>query len=239
MNFNILRERTRRRVAQDVILAYLIALGCFLLSARCDAQGTLKMTFEGQPSGTAYFVQQYFESGMWFRPLGVVGPGNGFGRRGDNGPSFFPDNGTDYLQAGAGDTLMFSFLNGSAFSLNSVDLAEFSTLYNYPATIQFTGYRLDGTVVNTYLTTDGIVDGTGPLPDFETFSFGPEFSNLQRVEIPSYDWCLDNLVVTIPEPSSRAMLIVSVLSFGLYRRMQRNFRSKAGLGSGFQSFSAT
>ena len=198
---------------------WLIALALFVSMSNCAAQGTLKMTFEGQASGTAVYMQQYFESGMWFRPLGVVGPGNGFVQRGDGVRPFFPDNGTGYLQAGLGDSLMFSFLNGSSFSLNSVDLAEFSTLYNYPATIQFIGYRSDGSIVTANLTTDGIIDGTGPLADFETFSFGPEFNNLQRVEIPSYGWCFDNLVVSVPEPSVSSLMLLGGLLF--YRRLRK------------------
>jgi hypothetical protein len=201
-------------------LAWLIALVSFFFSTRCQAQGILKMTFEGQPAGTGVFVQQYFESGMWFRPLGMVGPGNGFIRNGGGTLSGFPDNGTAYLQASGGDSLVFSFLNGSPFSLNSVDLAEFSTLYNYPATIQLIGYRSDGSTVTANLTTDGIIDGNGPLADFETFSFGPEFSDLKRVEIPSYGWCLDNLVVSVPEPSVVSLMLIGGLLF--YKRLRKS-----------------
>ena len=62
----------------------------------------------------------------------------------------------------------------------------------------------------TDLTTDGIIDGTGPLADFETFTFGPEFSGLTRVEIPTIGWSLDNLAVSlgVPEPGTGALLIV-------------------------------
>jgi hypothetical protein len=201
-------------------LAWLIVLICLSFPVCSQAQGTLKMTFEGQPSGTAYFVQQYFESGMWFRPLGILGPGNGFGRNGGGVLAGFPDDGSAYLQASAGDSLMFSFLNGSPFSLNSVDLAEFSTLYNYPATIQLIGYRSDGSTVAANLTTDGIIDGNGPLADFETFSFGPEFSDLKRVEIPSYGWCLDNLVVSVPEPSAASLMLLGSLLF--YKRLRKS-----------------
>ena len=52
------------------------------------------------------------------------------------------------------------------------------------------------------LTTDGVMDGTGPLADFQNFHFGPEFTCLDRVEVPSYGWCLDNLVVSVPEPAT-------------------------------------
>jgi len=166
-------------------------------------QGTpIQITFDGPPliaPGTAKFVQQYYESNMWFRPLGVVEPGNGFGRRGrplSDGPAYSPDNGTAYIQGAAGDSLVFSLLDGSTFNLLSVDLAEYSSVVPVFA-VPFVGYRLHGSTVVTNLTPDGIIDGTGPLADFQTFNFGPEFSNLTRVEIPSSGWSLDNLVVSI------------------------------------------
>jgi hypothetical protein len=72
-------------------VAWLGAFGFLCATAQGLAQGTLSITFEGppvQPLGTSYFVQQYYESDMWFRPLGVVGPGNGFSRRGGGFLSF-------------------------------------------------------------------------------------------------------------------------------------------------------
>ena len=188
----------------------------------CRGQGTLHITFDGpplQPPGTSYFVQQYFEAGMWFRPLGVVGPGNGFGRRGANPSTGWPDNGTAYLQAGLGDSLMFSFTDNSMFDLLSVDLSEFSTLYQTPLTVSFVGYRHDGSIVTADLTTDGIIDGTGPVPDFQTFYFGPEFAGLDRVEIPTSGWCLDNLVVSVPEPTSGVLLLAGGVLLWRLRRV--------------------
>jgi hypothetical protein len=51
-------------------------------------------------------------------------------------------------------------------------------------------------------TTDGIIDGTGPLADFETFYFDARFNDLVRLEVPTYGWSLDNMVFSqVPEPS--------------------------------------
>jgi hypothetical protein len=50
------------------------------------------------------------------------------------------------------------------------------------------------------------------LADFETFYFDKEWTDLTRVEIPTYGWSLDNLVVaTIPEPATRALLLTGGL----------------------------
>jgi hypothetical protein len=208
---------------QKKALAWLGAFGLCCATAQSLAQETLQITFDGapfQPPGTSYFVQQYFESGMWFRPLGVVGPGNGFSRTG-GGISFFPENGTAYIAGAFGDSLVFSFLDGSAFNLVSVDLAEYSTTVPNAVTVPFIGYRSDGSVVNASFTTDGIIDGTGPIADFQTFHFGPEFSGLTRVEIPTFGWSLDNLVV-VPEPGTWGLILLgAVVATILFRRGRR------------------
>src|SRR5207244_583342 len=131
-------------------------------------------------------------------------PSYGFGRRGTPTNAHWPDNGTAYLQAALGDSLKFSFINGSLFDLRSVDLAEYSTVVP-DGRARFIGYRQDGTTVTADLTTDGIIDGTGPLADFETFYFGPEFSGLTRVEVPTFG-SLDNLRVFVPEPGMGGLM---------------------------------
>ena len=208
---------------KSIILLAAILAGLRVASIHCEAQEPIHIGFEGpppQPPGTSFFVQQYFESGMWFRPLGVIGPGNGFGRTG-GGIAALPENGTAYLQALLGDSLQFSFINLTPFSLISVDLAEYSTVVPDAVTVHFIGYRSDGSIVTQDFTTDGIIDGTGPIQDFQTFQFGPEFSGLTRVEIPTFGWSLDNLIVAVPEPSTFALLIAGAPVLWVLRRRRR------------------
>jgi hypothetical protein len=190
----------------------LLLLGCSSVVAYC--QGTLQITFDGPPiiaPGTGVEVTNYNESGMLFTPL--LGS-YGFGRYGASYPSD-PQDGTAFLKAALGDSLMFRFANGSAFDLASVDLAEYSTGQPYPVTVQFIGYYTDGSTVTSSFTTDGIIDGTGPLADFQTFYFdSKDWSGLTRVEIPSFGWSLDNLVVAVPEPSAGALLLLGSLALG-------------------------
>ncbi len=110
---------------------------------------------------------------------------------------------------------MLGLNDGSEFGLSSVDLAEWSTDYPEPVRVRFIGYKPDGSTVTTDLVTDGSIDGTGPLADFQTLYFGPEFSGLVRVRIPTYGWSLDNLVVTIPEPSAGGLLFLGAALGGL------------------------
>jgi hypothetical protein len=113
---------------------------------------------------------------------------------------------------------MFSFFDGSVFDLLSVDLAEYSIIAPNAVTVPFIGYRPDGSTITVSFTTDGIIDGTGPMADFQTFQFGAEFSGLTRVGIPAYGWSLDNLFVSVPEPSSFALLLAGGVMFCALRR---------------------
>jgi hypothetical protein len=144
----------------------------------------------------------------------AIPPQYGFGRVFPAYPAD-PQDGTAYLRAALGDSLMFSFTDGSLFDLVSVDLAEYSTGQAYPLTVEFVGYYPDGSTVTTGFTTDGIIDGTGPLADFQTFYFdSKDWSGLTRVEIPSFGWSLDNLVVAVPEPSAGALLLLGTMALG-------------------------
>ena len=190
---------------------------CALLSLQSQtfAQGTTTLTFEGPPylaPGWAILVQSYSEAGFWFMPI----PGRDtFARHGVTTDPRDPDNGTAYLQAALGDSLMFARDDWSPFSLVSVDLAEYSTVVPNAVTVPFVGYRPDGSAVTASFTTDGVIDGTGPLADFQTFYFGPEFSGLRSVSIPNFGWSLDNLVISVPEPGSGALVVLAGGVFAL------------------------
>jgi PEP-CTERM motif len=193
--------------------AMTMLLLCYAM-ASCSGQNTLQITFDGppvQPPDTAAIVTNYTETGMSFT---TISSSVGFVRMGPDdgsGPprSQFPDDGSAYIQGGP-DTLTFNFTDGSKFGLISVDLAEYSTVFQEPLTLEFIGYHPDGSTVTESFTTDGIIDGTGPLADFQTFDF-TGFTDLTRVEIPvpsGSDYSLDNLVVSVPEPASGILLLM-------------------------------
>jgi hypothetical protein len=177
----------------------LLAVVCFARGAL--GQGTMQFTFDGPPvvaPGTRVSVGSYYEAGMSFRPLPQVLT---FDRVGAPTDLSLPDNGTAFVQVGSGEALMFSFTDGSPFSLVSVDLAGYSS--DAPdATIQFWGFHADGSIATTNVGRHGIT--------FETYFFGPDFSDLTRVEIPTHDWSLDNLVVSVPEPSALSLCLLGL-----------------------------
>jgi len=199
---------------------------CLLLLSFCQshAQGTFQwtVTFDGIPyiaPGDEVAISYYSEQGMVFTPIGA----GQFGRSGGQ-PALtgFPRNGTAYLFASFGYSLAASSLSGGRFGLVSADLAEFSTLYQTPLTVQFVGYKSDGSTVTTEFITDGIIDGAGPLNDFETFYFDSRFADVVRVEVPTYRWSLDNMVFsTIPEPSVCHLMALAA-AFAALRSWKRS-----------------
>jgi hypothetical protein len=212
-------------VKLGLTLLLISALACFCTAVNSYAQGTLQITFDGppvQPPSTAYVVINYYESGMLFTATNPTTHNITFGRNG-SGISGFPDDGTSYLQRGP-SILMFSFTNNSVFGLLSVDLAEYSTVFsNEPVTVPFIGYQQGGSTVTNVFTTDGFIDGTGPLADFQTFFF-TNFTGMTRVEIPaptSLSWSLDNLVISIPEPTSGGLLVLGGLALGALKWRNR------------------
>ena len=172
-------------------------------------------------TGISHPVPSWSEDGMYFTsPNGLV--------HNDYLDSGQPDNGTPYMSATVTQVpLSITAVNNVLFMLVSVDLAEYSTVYSMPRMLTFTGHRSDGTVVSQVFTTDGIIDGTGPLADFETFTFNSEFYNLQSVTIDQPRYCMDNLVLSvsaIPEPSTAACLLIAVV-FVLMDMSRRRMRT--------------
>ena len=133
-----------------------------------------------------------------------------------NGATNFAYNGTAYLFGALGDSLAFRRQSGAAFGLVSVDLAEFSILYQTPLTVQFIGFAPGGSTVTNVFVTDGIIDGgNGPLEDFQTFYFDSQFANVTRVNVPGYGWSMDNLTFIIPEPSVWQLAALASAILGL------------------------
>jgi hypothetical protein len=208
----------------SLFMKYCFCVVFFGLSFSVSGQSTFQVYFDGPPlPAPAILVQEYYESGMWFRP---VDPQESFLRLTPMG-SIYPNNGTAYLRTDSNphvpkQSLMFGMDSGFGFGLISVDLAEELTTLPNQVTITFLGYRENGDIVGQSFTTDGIIDGFGPLADFETFYFGPTFaSGLTRVEVLGIGWSLDNLVVIIPEPAAGGLFALGALTFVLWQRRRR------------------
>jgi len=210
------RRRHLRQVSAGLVRSTIGTLAVLLLSlGQTRGQGTLQIGFEGPPvlrPGAGDHVAEYHEGPVWF--LAIPGT-DGFVRRWSGDPRDPYNDTAAFLQATLGDSLMFGLDDGSSFDPVSVDLAEYSTVVPDAVTVLFVGYRRDGSTVTASFTTDGVMDGTGPLADFQTVYFGAEFAGVYRVRIPAYGWSLDNLIVSIPEPSTSTLLAIGAVLMAL------------------------
>jgi hypothetical protein len=212
------------------IPTFVATVGALLLSLNpCKAQGAFHwtVTFDGPPSiptSSSISILSYYEQGMRFAGIGANGR---FGRSGGfEELEGFPRNGGAYIYAMFQEAIAVDSLYGDRFGVVSVDLSEFSTLYAIPLTVPFIGYRADGSTVTTEFVTDGVIDGAGPLNDFETFYFDSRFADLIRLEMPSYSWSMDNMVFSdaVPEPSTFALTIFGAALIGVrfFKRAEIN-----------------
>ena len=143
------------------------------------------------------------------------------------------DNGSTYLVTeGTPSQVTFSQIGGAPFALTSFDYAEWQEA-GTARTITVTGNQVGGTTVSTTLTLDGIFDGPGGQPDFQTAAFGPQWANLVSVVLLGTGatfgnlnyFAMDNIVVgtaAVPEPGTLTLLGLG--SAYLIRRRRRNCR---------------
>lgn len=161
------------------------------------------------------FVTEFVEQEMHFTTP------NGMFHRDSGASAVFPDNGTAYMAfAGFMDPLTLSTQPGQVFTITSVDLAEYSLSFFSPQ-LTFEGRTVQGTTISTTFDLDGTQDGTGATEDFETFTLGPEFSDLVQLQVLTSGYAMDNLVVelrTIPEPGAPVFLLLAGAALWVARR---------------------
>ena len=112
-----------------------------------------------------------------------------------------PSNGGNYLLANSyDDAIIVWHRDHRPFDVRQVDLSEYRPDFGERNSITFVGYHSDGTSVTQTFVTDGAYDGTGPLADFEPFTFSGDFQNIVRLVARSASFepfAMDNLALTV------------------------------------------
>ena len=86
--------------------------------------------------------------------------------------------------------------DSTPFTLKSVELAEYSTVFAYPQDITFNCYFSDGEYMPVTFSIDGVINVDSP-GDFEKFEFSDSCKNAIRVDITPMA-TIDNMVIEVP-----------------------------------------
>ncbi|MHA3772503.1 PKD domain-containing protein [Verrucomicrobiota bacterium sgz303538] len=154
------------------------------------------VTFDALQPNTIY--KQWTEAGMTFflNDTGLLANVPGvYNFMAYNGTSNF----SPHIHSGA--DIYFRQSENKKFALRAIDLAEDGSTFGQPKFLRVVGVKDNGSRVQRDITTDSVFDGAGPLIDFETFNFGPEFEDLEQVTIEGLGYAFDNVrVETKPAP---------------------------------------
>lgn len=83
--------------------------------------------------------------------------------------------------------------NGLPFTPLEIALGEYSRSVKEPH-VEFLGFRDDGTTAYVRFPLDGVADGPGGAPDFQTVTFPATFANIVVLEVPAGSWSFDDFV---------------------------------------------
>jgi hypothetical protein len=209
-----------------VILCGVVLL---LVSAGTATQvEALVIDFESAPASSAGVQHGSSLTTQGFTISQTQGSNRLFGLDGTN-PQVH-SNGTNTLYddtTGVGSDYTIVESTGALFDFHSFDASEAfadpNKLNENAQAVGVVGFDASGPIVQAQFSLDGVVDGPGGNPDFQTFTLPANFVNLTSVRIawisgplPStYDlFAIDNLSVTvIPEPISLSLLAVAGLAF--------------------------
>jgi hypothetical protein len=172
-----------------------LGLVTFLMLITTGVQAAT-ITFDSPPFiGGGRMETEYLENGVAFTGL--------FAHNSTQIPGSASNTSSGLIELLYGGGMRIEMANSGLFTLESVDLSEYSYRFIQPTTVTFTGYHTDGSSNTQSFVTDGIFDSIGGVNDFETFFFSSAFHELTYVDIDSVVFAMDNLSIrAVPVPAA-------------------------------------
>jgi hypothetical protein len=134
-------------------------------------------------------------------------------------------NGVDAFYSYNTGSLSFAATSGSAFTLNSLDLAQTFTTLSRPLDVLVTGTLKGGGTV-----TDEFTSAAGTADVFQLFTLSSAFTDLASVTIngvggqPTTEFAVDNITVAttpVPLPASVWLMLSGLVGVGAMARKRR------------------
>jgi len=209
----------------QMFLSVVVLIGAFV--ARANA---VVINFEdiAAAPGTDFIEANETSAGFFF-----TSPSNHIHRDNAGSNSSFADNGSTYLLIhdnggqNPNNALTMATVSGATFSINGLDLSEGFLGFGADS-VHVLGNLFGGGTISTDFVLDGIIDGNGPLNDFEHVSFGAGWTNLTSVTfsgvagtVNEHAFAVDNIEVdraNVPEPSLVLLLGIGLAGLGVYKR---------------------
>ncbi len=161
-----------------------IGLGVSLFLYFISAQAAI-LTFEPPPCTVCAYQKTYYEENN-------VSLSGSFGHYGMGVSGLAMNNSSGALDFAHQDFARIRLTNRSPFTLSSVDLGEYSTVFTN-LQVTFRGFTTDFTTVEQSFYLDGLIADAGGNSDFQSFLFPVTFSNLLYADITTYGFSMDNL----------------------------------------------
>jgi hypothetical protein len=223
-------------VTRSIFLALAVLAGASAPSAAAT------ITFNSAGTGVE---SSYSEAGFdvkWYSPDFGPAPVFGYTSAGPDLCATCPSNGTVYavgLPPAFGPVMTITRTGGGAFTFLGFDAAEVPYIGAPAPSVDIKGLRYDLTDYMTSVLLDGITDGVGGAPDFQTFGGAPGFFDV-FTELSfyggAYNYAIDNIVLeeaeapAVPEPTT--LLLVGAGVAALARRRIRRIRAMTDRSAG-------
>jgi hypothetical protein len=209
---------------KHLLVSIILASGFLFVTAPSQAE---TLSFAAQDGNSYSAATSFTANDFTFNYAPASG---GFGKVGNPvvcSPAC-SSNGVDAFYSFNTGSLGFAATSGSAFTLNSLDLAQTFTTLSRPLDVLVTGTLEGGGTV-----TEAFTSAAGTADSFQLFTLSSAFTNLASVTIngvgsyPTTEFAVDNITVAtapVPLPASVWLMLSGLVGVGAMSRKRRAFR---------------